>query len=179
MSECRGPAALTFANAVITMMEEIFNNRLRDPPTIDATPASASGEAQACGVPAAEAPGYSSSSSSSRGRRGSGPLHPRISSSGTAGSSSSSSGNGGGAAPPSTAAVASEAQQQQQQQHVCSPPAQPPQPIDQIIVLMDCTGASALDAARLSWVFKAVASSVNHHYPARCGGVTSLLGLLG
>lgn len=40
---------------------------------------------------------------------------------------------------------------------------------EQIVVLMDCRGASTLNAARISWVFKAVASSLSHHYPGRCG----------
>lgn len=40
---------------------------------------------------------------------------------------------------------------------------------EQIVVLMDCHGASTLNAARISWVFKAVASSLGHHYPGRCG----------
>lgn len=46
----------------------------------------------------------------------------------------------------------------------------PAAPVEQWVVVMDCTGASTLNAARISWVFKAVASTLAHHYPGRCGG---------
>jgi hypothetical protein len=39
---------------------------------------------------------------------------------------------------------------------------------EQLVVVMDCSGASSLNAARVSWVCKAVASTLNHHYPGRC-----------
>jgi len=42
---------------------------------------------------------------------------------------------------------------------------------EQVVVLMDCRGASTLNAARISWVFKAVASSLSHHYPGRCAAL--------
>lgn len=38
---------------------------------------------------------------------------------------------------------------------------------EQINVVMDCGGASTLAAARISWVFKAVSLTLNHHYPTR------------
>ena len=41
---------------------------------------------------------------------------------------------------------------------------------DQLCVVMDCVGGSTLLAARISWVFKAVSLTLNHHYPARWGG---------
>eukprot|EP00887_Chlorella_sp_A99_P003874 scaffold11.g3874.t1 len=38
---------------------------------------------------------------------------------------------------------------------------------EQVCVVMDCSGGNALLAARISWVFKAVSLTLNHHYPAR------------
>lgn len=38
---------------------------------------------------------------------------------------------------------------------------------DRLVVVMDCSGVSALSATRIASVFKAVCASLNHHYPCR------------
>ncbi|KAI3429848.1 hypothetical protein D9Q98_010160 [Chlorella vulgaris] len=105
VSECRGGAAVAFANATITQVERCVQQQLPWDGGSEGAPAGSSASALAAG---------SSAPSSSKGN------------------------DEGDAAPP-----------------------------EQIVVVMDCSGASTLNAARISWVFQSVAATLNKHYPGR------------
>jgi hypothetical protein len=107
VSECRGSAAVAFANATITQVERCVQQQLPWDGGSEGAPAGSSASALAAG---------SSAPSSSKGN------------------------DEGDAAPP-----------------------------EQIVVVMDCSGASTLNAARISWVFQSVAATLNKHYPGRWG----------
>jgi hypothetical protein len=62
--------------------------------------------------------------------------------------------------------------QHSQQRSVNDAAPAPPLPLpdsrpEQIVVVMDCSGASALNAARISRLFQSVAATLNQHYPGR------------
>lgn len=135
VSECRGPAALAFAEAVVAHVERGVREKLRGSCRRrdggDGTvPAAAAGQAAAAraGPSGLEhAPGSSLQHSQQRSVNDAAP----------------------------------------------APPLQPPPlPLpdsrpEQIVVVMDCSGASALNAARISRLFQSVAATLNQHYPGR------------
>ncbi|PRW60524.1 Sec14 cytosolic factor [Chlorella sorokiniana] len=155
VTECRGNAALAFANAILTHMEQGVSSRLHDaPPQPEAASSSGSGSSTS---PSLQFVISQPAEGHGLGQRGSG----------------SGNGNSGGSTGGDCVVVEPPAASPEPAAAAASPPAaahaapMPHYSPEQVVVLMDCRGASTLNAARISWVFKAVASSLSHHYPGR------------
>lgn len=128
VSECRGPEALAFAEAIVTHVERGVQQKLRGSCHCD---------------------------------RGVAPLPAPVRQPGTAAGQPS----GAGRSPRSGSQPSQK--RRADDDAPTSPSAAPDARPEQIVVVMDCDGASALNAARISRLFQSVAAALNQHYPGR------------